>query len=65
MLFVCLQEGQQPGEGGDQGVPGEQEDLSGRGGTSHRSVAARLFVPLSSAEKVRWGGSFKREDVLS
>lgn len=33
---VCRQEGQQHGEGGDQGVPGEQEDLSGSGGTSYR-----------------------------
>ena len=35
---VCLQEGQQYGEGGDQSVPGEQEDLSGSRGTSYRWV---------------------------
>lgn len=37
-VCVCLylQEGQQHGERGDQSVPREQEDLSGRGGTSDR-----------------------------
>lgn len=39
VLCVCLQEGQQHGERGDQSVPGEQEDLSGSGGTSYRLVA--------------------------
>lgn len=39
LCAVCRQEGQQHGEGGDQGVPGEQEDLSGSGGTSYRWVA--------------------------
>lgn len=32
---VCLQEGQQYGERGNQSLPGEQEDLSGSGGTGH------------------------------
>lgn len=40
-VCMCVQEGQQHGEGGDQSVPGEQEDLSGSGGTSYRLVATR------------------------
>lgn len=42
LCVLCLQEGQQSGERGDQSLPGEQEDLSGSGGTSYRLVADTL-----------------------
>ena len=37
-MCVCMQEGQQYCKGGDQGFPGEQENLTGCGGSGHRSV---------------------------
>lgn len=53
LCALCLQEGQQSGERGDQSLPGEQEDLSGSGGTSYRLVADTLarisrFLPLAA-----------------
>lgn len=42
LCALCLQEGQQSGERGDQSLPGEQEDLSGSGGTSYRLVTDTL-----------------------
>ena len=45
-LIGGLQAGQQHGEGGDQGLPGQPPHLSGRGGPGHRSALTDTHTHL-------------------